>query len=74
MCMYVYVMCVHIMCSSDLLKTCELACGSKVSHNESSIFCIIFFTQSARSRDNLERLLVAHLISDNETLSNRENR
>ena len=55
-CMYVYVMYVHIMCSSDLLKTCELACNSKVSHNDSSIFCIIYFTQSERIRDNLQRL------------------
>jgi hypothetical protein len=44
MCTYMYAMCVHIMCSSDL-KTCELACHSKISHKESSIFRIIYFTQ-----------------------------
>ena len=66
--MYVYVMYIHTMCSSDLLKKCALACGSRVSHNELSIFCFIHFTQSARSRDNLDRLLVAQLVRNNETL------
>jgi hypothetical protein len=32
------------------------------------MFCIVHFTQSARSRDNLEKLLFARLIRNNETL------
>jgi len=32
------------------------------------MFCIVHFTQNARSRDNLERLLVAQLVRNNETL------
>ena len=78
--MHVYCICVYIwvyccVCyvytynvSSDLLKKCALACGSRLSHNELSIFCFIYFTQSAKSRDNLDRLLVAELVRNNETL------
>jgi len=32
------------------------------------MLCIIRFTQSARSRDKLERFLVAQLVRNNETL------
>ena len=67
-CMYVYVMYIHIMCSSDLLKNCALKCGSRVSHNDLSTVCFIHFTQSARRRDNLDRLLVAQLVRNNESL------
>jgi len=34
MCVSMCVIYIHIMCSSDLIKQCALACGSRVSHNE----------------------------------------
>jgi len=74
-CIYIYkcvcmcMLCTYIKCvRSDLLKKCALACDLRVSHNELSIFCFIHFTQSARSRDSLDRLLVAQLVRNNETL------
>ena len=45
-----------------------MACSSSVSHNELSILCFIHVSQSARSRDILDRLLVAQLVRNNDTL------
>jgi len=45
-----------------------MACSSSVSHNELSILCFIHVSQSARSRDILDRLLVAQLVRNNETV------